>query len=145
MYINLVAKKIDTYHSLLDFFIELPYKHLGCFKDAIPRALESLELELEDHYKRRTDAIKKCYDAAIKLRYKFFAVQDGGQCFSGKTATVTFSLENSSKTTTITYEKYGKSSDCVSGGKGGPMANDVYKIKTGKFKVSRFINSFTSY
>jgi hypothetical protein len=25
------------------------------------------------------------------------------------------------------------------------MANDVYKIKTGKFKVSRFINSFTSY
>ena len=71
---------------------------------------------LEDHYKVRTDAINKCYQAAKKLGYKIFALQDGGQCFSSETATVT-------------YNKYGTSSDCESGGKGGPMANDVYKIK----------------
>ena len=82
---------------------------------------------LDDHYKRRTDAIKKCYDAAINLGYNTFAVQDGGQCFSSKTADVT-------------YNKYGSSSDCGGDKKGGPMANDVYKILTSMSKVSWFIN-----
>ena len=50
-----------------------------------------------------------------------FALQDGGQCFSSATATVS-------------HEKYGTSTDCEAGGKGGPMANDVYKIKPCKSK-----------
>jgi len=103
--------------------IELAYERLGCFKDNIPRALDSLEgnknvsLILTDHYKRRTDVIKKCYNAANFLGYKIFAVQDGGQCFSSQKAEVA-------------YNKYGTSSDCASDGEGGPMANSVYKIKT---------------
>ena len=113
------------------FFLELPWAHLGCFKDSIPRALNSLEGTnpgvLDDHYKRRTDAIGKCYVAAVKVGYNVFAVQDGGQCFISKTADVT-------------YNKYGSSSDCGSDKKGGPMANDVYKIITSKSKSSSFIS-----
>jgi len=104
---------------------ELPYEPVGCFKDSIPRALDSLEgsenekvrLILVDYYTRRTDAITKCNNAATALGYKIFAVQDGGQCFSSSEAAVR-------------YDKYGSSSDCGSDGKGGPMANAVYKIKT---------------
>jgi hypothetical protein len=102
---------------------ELPYELLGCFKDSIPRALTSLEGKqnlktiLTDYYTRRTDAVKKCYEATKKLGNPFFAVQDGGQCFSSQTAEVS-------------YSKYGSSSDCGSDGEGGPMANSVYKIKT---------------
>ena len=84
---------------------------------------------LGDHYKRRTDAINKCYRAARMLGYKIFAVQDGGQCFSAST---------------VTHDKYGPSSACIRGKKGGPMANDVYKIKPGKSKRSRLINQLTS-
>ena len=76
---------------------------------------------LDDHYKKRTDAIKKCYFATIKLGFNTFAIQDGGQCLSSNTADVK-------------YNKYGSSSDCGSDNKGGPMANDVYKIITSTFK-----------
>jgi nucleotide exchange factor SIL1 len=47
--------------------------------------------------------------------YNVFAIQDGGQCFG-------LNIE------AITYNKYGASSDCLSDGKGGPMANEVYRI-----------------
>jgi len=47
--------------------------------------------------------------------YNVFAVQDGGQCFGLNTEV-------------ITYNKYGASTDCLSDGKGGPMANEVYQI-----------------
>ena len=127
IYINILALLLKCLVPIIFFllFLELPYGHIGCFKDSIPRASDSLEgksLILTEHYKRRTDAIKKCYDAAIKLGYNTFAVQDGGQCFSSKTADVT-------------YNKYGSSSDCGSDKKGGPMANDVYKIITSKSKA----------
>ena len=49
----------------------------------------------------------------------FFAIQDGGQCFSSETAHQT-------------YDKYGTSTECLPDGEGGPMANQVYKIKIGK-------------
>lgn len=103
--------------------IKLPYKPLGCFRDGNPRSLDLLEgndkvkLILEDHYKRRRDAINKCYKAAKSLGYKIFAVQDGGACVS-------------SKQSPVTYNKYGKSYECAKDGKGGPMANSVYEIKT---------------
>ena len=42
-----------------------------------------------------------------------FAVQDGGWCAASATAAKT-------------YDKYGKSTACRSGGKGGQWANQVY-------------------
>ena len=51
--------------------------------------------------------------AAISFGYDVFAVQDGGQCFSGANAGTAYKTE--------------KSRDC-DGLKGGPMANDVFII-----------------
>ena len=56
---------------------------------------------------------------ALGLEYTVFAIQDGGQCFGSSTA------QN-------TYSKYGTSSEC-SGGKGGPLANDVYRMQNGEY------------
>jgi len=112
------------------------YLSLGCWKDqCIPsnqncsrRVLESLEKKATyagpgssifyngthgTHYKRRPDAVKKCMVAAISFGYDVFAVQDGGQCFSGANAGTAYKTE--------------KSRDC-DGLKGGPMANDVFII-----------------
>ena len=47
---------------------------------------------------------------------KFFAVQDGEQCF------ISSESEDS-------YKTYGSSTECLSDGEGGPLANDVYQIK----------------
>jgi len=46
-----------------------------------------------------------------------FAVQHGGWCATGPDAR-------------HTYDDLGESSQCWSGGKGGPWANEVYVIKT---------------
>ena len=51
--------------------------------------------------------------AAIEFGYDVFAVQDGGQCFSGANAGTVYKTE--------------KSKECV-GLTGGPMANDVFII-----------------
>ena len=50
-----------------------------------------------------------------------FAIQDGGQCLTSPTAHET-------------YNKYGESQDCKSDGKGGPWANQVYRLK--EYKVN---------
>ena len=77
--------------------------------------LEGKSAHLNEHYKRRENAIQKCHAAAAEKGYTVFAVQDGGQCFS--------SADAKNK-----YQKYGSSSACSSDGKGGPMANHVYEI-----------------
>ena len=95
---------------------------LGCWKDVIPRAIDG-DLEpiinpsflYDEHYKRRSNPVQKCFKAALSQGYSVFAVQDGGQCFSSNSAQ-------------FTYKKNGSSNECVQG-KGGPMANDVYEIK----------------
>ena len=69
---------------------------------------------LYGHYKRRSNAVHRCADAALDKGYEIFAVQDGGQCFSGADAGKK-------------YKDNGKSSECRSM-KGGPLANDVYTI-----------------
>lgn len=98
-----------------------PYEAVGCFKDGIPRVIATLEGNqtvsniLTGHYKTRINPVQKCYRAAKALKFKLFAVQDGGQCMSSATI-----LKN--------YKNLGKSQECVSE-KGGPMANYVWKIK----------------
>jgi len=95
----------------------LPYEAVNCFKDAIPRAIPSLEGHplLIGNYKTRPNPIHQCYKAAKASGFAYFAVQDGGQCMSSATAG-------------NDYNRYGRSRDCTSS-KGGPMANYVWRIK----------------
>ena len=99
------------------------YHSLGCWSDTndwrnpIMRAMEVLEglhPSLNDDYKKREDPITKCAGAAKAYGYKVFAIQNGGQCFSGSDA------EKS-------YTTYGPSTRCRFG-VGGAVSNDVYKI-----------------
>ena len=122
---NLILKPCSKNIKNLFFsFTVLPYEAVGCFKDDVVRSIETLEGNpkvskiLTGHYKTRKTPVQKCYQAAKALNFKVFAVQDGGQCMSSATA-----LKS--------YKNYGKSEACVSE-KGGPMANYVWKIKSGK-------------
>ncbi|XP_078371988.1 uncharacterized protein LOC144655582 isoform X3 [Oculina patagonica] len=95
------------------------YETLGCFKDTSNRAIPTLEGKdnlLNGQYQSRSDAIKKCYNAAKKRGFKIFALQNGGWCASSDEAEKTFN-------------KYGKSGNCHKNGKGGPWANQVYYIE----------------
>ena len=69
---------------------------------------------LRGNYQRRKRAIEKCAYTAIKYGYTIIGVQNGGWCASGPRALKTFA-------------KYGRSNRCRNG-KGGPWANDVYRI-----------------
>ena len=69
---------------------------------------------VKGYYRRRADAILKCALVALRFGYRVFAVQHQGWCATGPRAHVT-------------YKKYGRSNRCRNG-KGGPWANDVYKI-----------------
>ena len=96
------------------------YESVGCYGDKSVRAIPSLEGKdtlLNGSYSLRNDAIQKCAVAAKVRGYKTFAIQDGGMCFGGP---------NAHKT----YDKYGKSQGCTcpNDGKGGPWANQVYRI-----------------
>jgi hypothetical protein len=93
-----------------------PYELLGCYKDDIPRALTSIDTAVSKkhgHYKSRSHPLQNCLETAKAGRYKFFALQDGGQCFGSNSTTA--------------YKKYGTSNACLDG-KGAPMANSVYVI-----------------
>jgi hypothetical protein len=92
-------------------------RNLGCWKDTAVRAVATLEgsVAILDglDYTNRADAIKKCYEAAKLRGFNVFAVQNGGWCAAGNGES---------------YKKYGASNDCKDDGKGGPWANQVYKI-----------------
>ena len=100
------------------------YKSLGCWKDkSSNRAISSLEERnsiLDGPYEKRKTPILKCAEAASSYGYKIFALQNGGKCSSSDTATES-------------YDKYG-AGDCSSEieGRGGYLANRVYKIVNGK-------------
>ena len=81
---------------------------------AIP-SLEGRDVLLNDSYSLRNDAIQKCALAAKVRGYETFAIQDGGICVSGPNAHQT-------------YDKYDRSKGCKNEGKGGPWANQVYKL-----------------
>ena len=118
---------------------EWHYTHIGCFKDTWPPSLipmlegnENVSYILNDHYKRRRDAVNKCYLATYHLGYKYFGVQDDGMCVSSKDAVPH-------------YSKLGESIDCKGEGKGGPLSNDIYMItsKPGtpqRMVVCNFVN-----
>ena len=92
---------------------------LGCFEDKTERALptlEGLDSLLVGSYLQRAGAVRLCAEAAYRRGFQVFAVQNGGQCFSGPEAHVT-------------YDKYGSSIGCHENGRGGPWANEVYEIK----------------
>ena len=99
------------------------YTSLGCWADqgndrAIP-TIEGKNSLLDGAYQSREDAIRKCSEAAKSFGYDVFGVQHGGWCASSATAK-------------STYKKHGQSTTCLSDGKGGPSANDVYELKQGK-------------
>ena len=92
------------------------YTSLGCWRDKSARAIPKLDgtdPTLRDTYRTRRAAIDKCYKVAKERGLVLFAVQNGGQCFGS------LSLNG--------YRYYGRSQRCRNG-KGGPWANDVYKI-----------------
>lgn len=85
-------------------------RRIGCFKDKPRRAAGSMVA----NQKGLKFAVRDCAHQARKRGYNIFAVQNGGECFLGPRAK-------------ITYNKYGRSTKCR-GGKGGPWANDVYHL-----------------
>ena len=104
--------------SFLMFLYFILAYSIGCFKDKARRAIRTLERRsrfLKGHYRRRRDAIRKCFQAAYRRGYKVFALQHQGWCASSRMAH-------------LTYRKYGKSNRCRNG-KGGPWANDVYVLR----------------
>lgn len=93
-------------------------KDTGCYKDNPDRALPLLEAMsplLDGSYMQRAAAIRRCAKAAYDLHLHVFAVQNGGQCLGGTDAN-------------LSYNKYGSSTQCQGNGRGGPWANQVYKI-----------------
>ena len=79
---------MTTFLSFTDF------ESVGCWKDEWSRALPSMEgkhpLLMEPDYKARSNALLKCAEAALDNNFKYFALQNGGQCFSGPAADKTF-------------------------------------------------------
>ena len=63
--------------------------------------------------------IQKCALFAKLIGYKVFAIQNGGECLTSATAHKT-------------YSKYGESQVCKDDGKGGPFANQVYRLSERK-------------
>ena len=93
------------------------YTNIGCWKDDPERAIQILEGKydtLDGDYKKRENAIEKCFQVAVKRGFKYFAVQNGGQCFASEDAGPRYSM-------------YGKADTCRDG-KGASWANDVYII-----------------
>ena len=117
----------------MNFFTDLlpfvEYDSVGCYKDSYIRAIKCVEWRIHygftdpfmfhGNHKRRKEAIRKCGFFARMHGYKMFAVQDGGMCFTSSTAHKT-------------YNKYGTSQYCKSDGKGGPWANQVYRLTEAK-------------
>ena len=108
------------------------YTHLGCWKDTARRAVPQIEgsdPRIRGNYVRRGDAINKCYQVARQRKMIIFAVQNGGWCAAAG------NLNG--------YRKYGKAGNCKNG-KGGPWANDVYRI-TNPIRPAVPKGIFTSY
>ena len=85
-------------------------RSVGCFKDKPRRAVGSMVANLRG----LKFVVRDCARQARKRGYRLFAVQNGGECWMGPRAK-------------LTYKKYGTSKRCR-GGKGGPWANNVYVI-----------------
>ncbi|EDO46077.1 predicted protein [Nematostella vectensis] len=80
--------------------------------------MEHTDTKLDDFYLSRDSPIEKCASVAQKRGYPVFALQNGGECYSGPGAETE-------------YTKFGVSRDCR-GKLGGPYANSVFRL-IGKF------------
>jgi len=93
------------------------YLDEGCWRNKIPQKLDNLERtdkRLDKwNYKRRTDAINKCYMVAHDAGYDFFAIGNKGQCWAGFGDI---------------YMNYGRSRSCPKSGKGKNGIVNVYMI-----------------
>lgn len=108
---------IITYFFLVNMDIER-IEDMGCYLDTPDRAIPLLEAigpQLDGSYMQRAAAIRRCANAAHQLKIDVFAVQNGGQCFGGPEAN-------------LSYNKYGNSTRCANNGRGGPWSNQVFKI-----------------
>ena len=95
------------------------YLSLGCFvRDLNSSALISMEIEnatfLDGDFQTRDNAVMKCALEAAKNDYKVFALQNGGECFSGSEALNSYAMHG------YTH--------CPNGGKGGHLINEVYLL-----------------
>ena len=100
----------------LNYVLLSAYTHLGCWKDTARRAVPQIDgsdPRIRGNYRARADAINKCYQVARQRKMVIFAVQHQGWCAAAG------NLNG--------YRRYGKSNKCRNG-KGGPWANDVYRI-----------------
>ena len=93
---------------------------LGCWKDtnrdrAVP-TLEGEDSRLTGNYHQRANPLDLCYEVAKSKGFNIFAVQDGAWCAGAAGGEG--------------YKKYGTATNCVDG-KGGVLANDVYRINRG--------------
>jgi len=94
------------------------FQGLGCWGDTGNRAIPQIDgsdPRINGNYKTRSDPFNKCNQVAYERGKKIFAIQDGGWCAAADD-------ENS-------YKKYGASNNCSSDGKGGPWANQVYRVE----------------
>ena len=99
------------------FYFILLVKSLGCYKDTARRAVPQMDGRnplVTGYYRKRADAILRCGLVAKRFGFRVFAVQHQGWCATGPRAH-------------LTYRKYGRSNKCRNG-KGGPWANDVYRV-----------------
>ena len=110
------------------------YKSLGCWKDdllspAIPTLEGKTELLGEPPSEATqlspSDAIKRCFNAALSFGFNMFAIQNGRYC-------------SSSATGLKTYQKYGVATTCMDDGGGlnlwnfWNVLNQVYEVEYGK-------------
>ena len=110
----LKLKKLE--HEVVCFLFSV--QSAGCWRDTGRRAIPQMDgkdVLVRGYYRKRSDAIFKCFAAAARRGYRTFAVQHQGWCATGPRAHLTF-------------KKYGRSNRCRNG-KGGPWANDVYFIR----------------
>ena len=115
------------YRGGKDWWISIPfsvysieYTSIGCWADKPARAVPGMDKYVGGgDYRTRKDAIKKCFNMAVKKGLTVFAIQAGGWCAAGNDLS--------------SAKKYGKSTACKDG-KGGGWANNVYVIKRGKLR-----------
>ncbi|KAL5268377.1 hypothetical protein ACHWQZ_G002293 [Mnemiopsis leidyi] len=92
----------------------------GCWKDSPLRAISG-----GIRFIPGDDPIEGCRKIALDRGYKVFAVQYGGECFTDEDAHQT-------------YQKYGRSEDCSSDGRGGPWAQNVYQTDCSEDRSNKF-------
>ena len=116
----------DLFFCLAVLLPYMEYESVGCFKDRANRhAIKKVDGKyypdfpggsiLKNDYKTRQQAIQKCAVFSKLKGFKMFGIQDGGMCVTSASAHET-------------YSKYGESQDCKSDGKGGFLANHVYRF-----------------